>query len=157
MFNSNDYIKYQKRTLDPFFKGAIVSSNDEILYLNRLNHENFTYNACNEIILTVPVVFYIHKNSYLTEIINEKIDDLKAAGLIDYWISKYLDPKYLRLKETNHGPTKLNFKELLGAFQLFAFGVACSTFAFAVEICSSMRKVIQAFLKSCKRKYPYID
>lgn len=85
----------------------------------------------------MPVVFYIQKNSYLTEVLNEKIDDLKSAGLIDYWISKYLDPKYLKFEKSEQGPTKLNINELLGAFQLFAFGSVVATAAFATEHCFS--------------------
>lgn len=129
----SEYKNGQMKTLDSNFKGAFVSSYDEILHLNQLHHKNFTFNVCNEIILTVPVVFYIQKNSYLTEVINEKLDDLKSAGLIDYWISKYLDPKYLKVKKLERGPTKLSLKELLGAFQLFAFGTTVATATFAIE------------------------
>ena len=83
--------------------------------------------------MTVPVVFYLQKNSYLTEVLNEKVENLKSAGLIDYFISKYLDPKYLRLKKAEQRPKKLNLKELLGAFQLFVFGILSSAVVFVVE------------------------
>lgn len=106
-----------------------------MIYLNKLNQKNFTFNVCNEIIMTVPVVFYLHKNSFLTDILNEKIDDLKSSGLIDYWISKYLDPNYLHLKSSMQGPKILNFRELLGAFQLCSFGLFCATISFVIEHC----------------------
>jgi hypothetical protein len=113
---------------------AFVTSSDEILHFNKLNHNNFTFNVCNEYIMTVPVVFYLQKNSYLTEIINEKIGDLKSAGLIDHYISKYLDPKYLKVMIVEQGPRQLNFKELLGAFQLLGFGFLCSAVVMGIEL-----------------------
>jgi hypothetical protein len=111
-----------------------VSSTDEVLYLNKLNHKNFTYKVLKEKIINVPTVFYLKKGSYLTEIINEKINIFKSTGLIDYWIKKYLDPKYFKVKEGEKGPTKLVFKELLGTFQLYSVGIVLSTLAFIYEM-----------------------
>ena len=128
------YDELKLKLLDQYSKIALVTSNDEVIFSNKLNHKNFTFNVCNEIILTVPIVFYLQKNSYLTEIFNEKIDALKSAGLIDYWISKYLDPKYYKPKINERDPTKLKFRELLGAFQLLAFGAFCASLSFVFEI-----------------------
>ena len=93
-----------------------------------------SYNVLNEIVLTVPTVFYMRKNSHLTNIINQKIDDLLSNGLINYWISKYLDEKYLRLKAQDGGPDVLNLDELYGAFQLLVIGLICSFISFIVEV-----------------------
>jgi hypothetical protein len=120
--------------LNPYSKVAFVSTYDEIVYANKENYRNFTYNVCNEVIMTVPVVFYTKKNSYLTEVINEKIDQLKSAGLVDYFVSKYLDPKYLRVKRVEQGPRKLNLNELLIAFELFGVGVMSSLVILSIEL-----------------------
>jgi hypothetical protein len=129
-----DYYAPAKQTLDDYSKVAFVSSYDDVLYQNERNHKNFTYNVCNEVIMTIPTVFYLRKNSYLTEVINEKIDQLKSAGLIDYFISKYLDPKYLRVKRIEQGPRKLNVRELLVAFKLLVIGLLSSLVGFVYEI-----------------------
>lgn len=140
-FVPSDYDNIQMSTLNHSRK-ALVTSNDEVIHLNKLNQRNFTFNVLNEVIMTVPVVFYVQKDSYLSDIIDEKIFDLKSSGLIDYWISKYLDNKYLRVKKTDQGPRNLNFKELLGAFQLLGFGLACSGLSFVIEsICAKLRKI----------------
>lgn len=120
--------------MDQYSKTAVVSSFDEVVFLNKLNFKNFTYNACNEAIMTIPTVFYLRKHSYLTEIVNEKIDDLKSAGLIDYFISKYLDPKYLKVERAAEGPRKLNLRELLVAFQLLVYGLISGLVGFVIEI-----------------------
>lgn len=139
-FEPNDYVKIQESTLDSTFKGALVSSNDEIIYLNRLNYPNFTYTVCNEAILTVPVVFYLRHNSYVTEIFDKAIDNLKSAGLIDYWISHYIDGKYLRIKSNDRPHSKLSFQELLGTMQLFVIGMSFSVFTFLLEL--SLQKIL---------------
>lgn len=123
----------QLMTLNSQSRKAIVTSNDEVIHLNKRNQRNFTFNVLNEIIMTVPVVFYMQKDSYLTDIIDEKIFDLKQSGLIDYWISKYLDNKYLRVRKAEKGPTNLNIREISGAFQLWSFGVLCSCVACVIE------------------------
>jgi hypothetical protein len=131
MYNLEPFLM---KTLDPYSKSATVSSYDEVVFQNKQNHKNFTYNVCNEVIMTIPTVFYLRKNSYLTEVFNEKIDDLKSAGLIDYFISKYLDPKYLRVKRFEEGPRKLNLSELLVAFKLLAIGILSSLVGFVCEV-----------------------
>ena len=128
--NPSQYDKSIEETLNPKSKFAVVDSSDEVIYINKHNHKEITYNVLNEIVLTVPTVFYLKKNSYLTNAINEKIDDLLSAGLINYWISKYLDEKYLRLKVQE----VLNLDELYGAFQLLLFGLICSFVTFVVEV-----------------------
>lgn len=138
-FDADHFQEAQISTLNPNFRGAVVSSNDEIVHLNKLNYKNFSYTVCNEMILTVPVVFYLHKDSYLTEVFSEKIDDLKSAGLIDYWISKYVDSKYLNIDSKDKSRKKLNYQELSGAFQLFAVGLICSVIAFMIENLMSLR------------------
>lgn len=122
------------KTLDPSSKIAISSSYDDVVYRNKMNYKNFTFNVCNEVIQTIPTVFYLRKNSYLTEIFNEKIDNLKSAGLIEYFVKKYLDPKYLRVKRVEQGPRALNMRELLIAFRLFAYGIISALVVFLIEI-----------------------
>jgi hypothetical protein len=86
-FVPSDYDNIQMSTLNHYSRKALVTSNDEVIHLNKLNQRNFTFNVLNEVIMTVPVVFYVQKDSYLSDIIDEKIFDLKSSGLIDYWIS----------------------------------------------------------------------
>lgn len=130
---TNIYQTLHNNTLDPNYKGAVVSSNQEITHLNKMYHRHFAYTACNEPILGTPAVFYMQKNSYLTEVINEKIDELKSNGLISFWISQYLDPKYLHVKKEEGEPRKLSVSELMGTFQLFLFGILCATICFVSE------------------------
>lgn len=124
------YDEFRAKLQNPDNKIAVVDSSDEVMYNNKKSHRNFTFNVLNEAI----IVFYLQKNSYLTEIFNEKIDALKSVGLIDHWISKYLELKYLTLKREKKAAAKLSLKELFGAFQLLVFGAFCASLTFIVEI-----------------------
>lgn len=126
----DQFLNTTLETLNPDFKGAVVCSYDEYLYINKLNHRNFTFVVCNELIGTVPVVFYMQQKSYLTEAINEKIEHLKTAGLIEYWVSLHLVSDFVREQE----PRVLTIFKLSGAFQLLAIGIAFSLIFFTGEV-----------------------
>lgn len=80
------------------------------------------------------MAFYFPKNSFLTEAVNEKISILKAAGLIDFWISKHMDVKYVKVQEPTKEPTKLNFYQLSGIVCIWGFGCVSAFMVFIVEL-----------------------
>lgn len=120
-------------TLNPDRKVAVIASFDEIVHLNQVNLKNFTYNVCKEHILMAQVVMFLQKNSYLKEAFDEKIKLLKSNGLINFWISEYMNYHYLRISQPQKGPKKLTVIELLGGFQLWMFGLCSSILFFIFE------------------------
>lgn len=125
---------YRKRTLDSSFRGAVSSPLFEIVYMNKLNFKSFAFKTLRESLNNNFAVFYFQKNFYLLNAINEKIGILKAAGLVDYWISKDIDPSFLHIKQENLGPQKLNIEHLLGCFELLFLGITLGLIAFSLEI-----------------------
>lgn len=123
-------------TLDPEFKGAVCSSLDEIVYLNQRNYKNFTFRVSTEYLKTSPVAFFFRKNSYLIEAFNEKLSVLKAAGLVDFWISKFMDIKYIKLKEAAASPRTMKLDQLKGVFIMWLIGCCVGLIAFIFEISS---------------------
>ncbi|CAO1388058.1 unnamed protein product [Diamesa tonsa] len=121
---------YQKKTLDYRFKGCTCGPLSEVLYLNQQNYKNFTYKVLKEFLFTAQIVIYYTKNFYLKEEVNDKLLYMKASGLVDHWISKSMDMKYLNMKEPKHGPKKLNLQQLSGGFQVWLGGcfIGFSTF-----------------------------
>jgi hypothetical protein len=124
----------QKRTLDASFKGAVTSALDEVLYLNMQNHKRFTYRVLPEYLYSFNYVIYFQKNSPYLRAFNEKISLYKSAGLIDYWVSKYLNAAYLNMPEVAGEPKKLNIQQLRGGFQLWLMGCAVGFIIFAIEV-----------------------
>lgn len=56
-----------------------------LVYNNGRKDRNFTNIFCKEDLMTISMVAYLPKNSYLTEVVNEKIGIVHNAGLIDIW------------------------------------------------------------------------
>lgn len=155
--NSNNFIcrriiiknsetsSYQLKTLSPNFKGAVCSSLDEVVYMNQKNFKTFTFRISNEYLKTSPVAFYFPKNSFLVHPINEKLGILQSAGLIDFWIAKHMDLKYVKVSDPPVGARILNFHQLSGIFSVLCAGCVIAFLIFIVEVLSVRLKKIKIF------------
>jgi len=135
-----EQIKYQRMTTDPYFKGAVCSSLDEVLHLNAKNHRSFTLLTSNEVLKNSLVVFYFPKKSFLVEAFNHKMSQLKSAGLIDLWIAKYMEMKYLNIRHPSNGPQVIRLPQLSATFIIWLCGCLLSCLIFAAEV---MKKMFQ--------------
>ena len=122
--------------MDSNFNGVVGCSLDEVLYLNSLNYKTSTYKVCKEHLFTLQAVLLFQKNFYLVNAIDKTISELKAAGLVHFWISKYIDPKFLsNLKPVqDSGPKKLSVNHLLGGFEVWLCGLIAASVLFAYEL-----------------------
>lgn len=137
IIKNSETSSYQLKTLDPKFNGAVCSSLDEVVHLNQKNFKNFTFQISNEYLKTSSVVFLFPKNSFLVNVFNEKISILKAAGLIDFWISRHMDLKYVKMKEELSGPKTLKLLQLRGVFSIWIAGCTVALITFIVEYAQS--------------------
>ena len=120
--------------MDSAFKGAVFSFLDEVLYMNKINQHSFSYKLCKEPLFTVQIVFYYKKYFYLVESINSLFGRLKEAGLLEFWIRKYIDFKYMNMREPRTGPKIMNVYELMGVLEVWFMGIILSSFVFAMEL-----------------------
>lgn len=144
--NVSDIIKL--KTLDPKFKGTVASSLEQVIYINKLNNENYTLTICKEFMLTFQYGIYFHKNSFLKLEVNRKISEFKANGLINNWASYYMDMKFLNVKSPDKGPKKLNLPELRGGFEVWFIGLSLGIFIFAIEYISRTKLFYRCFIKN---------
>ena len=128
-----DYFKYRTKTFETSFKGAVTSDQMYVAYFNKLNYKNNTLKICKQNIYNPPLVFYFTKNFHLVEEFSLMTKYLKEAGLINKWLSKYLDKTFEDFKQPKHGPQKLSFNHLLGGFQIYLLGILISAFVFGFE------------------------
>lgn len=89
--------------------------------------------------MTIPSVIYETKNFYLADIINEQIEILKAAGLVNYWHMKRFDKRSVAMTVNNY-PTVIRFHQLAGSFQVLIFGLLLSLLALMVEFLNKKLK-----------------
>lgn len=83
--------------------------------------------------MTVPVVIYTRKDFFLVDAFNDKIDSIKAAGLVDRWHAQSFNSKLLNDKELEFHEA-LNLQHLSGCFQILIIGSILSAFVFLLEI-----------------------
>lgn len=119
-------------TLNPYFKGATVGPVSEVLYANQQNYENFTLRVLPEVLFSVPVAVFLPKNHFLVNEINSQISILNAAGLVDYWITKYL---HFKAREVSSSiPKKLNVGQLQGGLLMYLAGCGLGFLVFLIEL-----------------------
>lgn len=147
----DDYPRLQLQTLDASFKGGLVLALLEVIYLNQKNYKNHTFNVLKEYLLDVQIVNYCPKNFYLVEPMNGKIGILKASGLVQLWMERYIDRSYIKIKQQQSGLRVMKVQQLLGGFQILLIGSTIATFAFGIELsthaCKIARKKLADSLK----------
>lgn len=124
----------QKRIqFDPQFKGTIVRSLANVVHLNKNVTSGRPFTICKEVFITIPDVIYTRKNFYLLDALDEKIHNLKAAGLIELWHSQDLDEKFWSHKVS--GRVKpFTLQQLFGCFQILLAGYMMSVIVFLFEL-----------------------
>jgi hypothetical protein len=123
---------------DPTYKAAYGSSLSVALYHNE-KKKTLNFKICKEVFLTIPMVMYTVKDFYLLEAMNEKIENLKSAGLVNFWLSQDIDEKISKVKAVIY-PKVLTFVHLKGTFYILFIGFSVSFVVFVLELIS---------LKSC--------
>lgn len=121
------------QTLNPYFSGAAIGPLSETMFANQQNYKKFTFHILQEILFSVPIAMYFPKNFYLVQEINKKVGIIQSTGLIDYWISFYLNSAFMKF-QTSKSPKKLNLSHLSGGFLLWAGGCLLGMLFFISEL-----------------------
>lgn len=105
---------------------------------NVLNHNRiskYPWKVCKQELSVMSIVMFFTKNHPMKIVIDEKLQLLDSAGMIDYWIEKYANKmKYFNVKSESTGPRKLTLVHLLGVFNILFFGYTLALFIFTFEI-----------------------
>lgn len=140
--SQTEFIDYYKKLNDPNFKGALAASFDTFSDLNQLNYGNHTSKICQDCLFTYQYGIYFGLNSYLVLPFNYWINQLQANGMLNYWESQSMDPKYFKAIPAPKEPRKLNFQQLTGSFIILSAGLFAALLLFGVEIISIKYQLI---------------
>lgn len=148
----NELKEMMNKTLDTSFKGGLMITLSQVLYMNQVNYKHYLYKVCKvirteqrhlnllkcfhfqEYYTMAPVVIYFPKNSYLRENISRKLAIFESSGLIKFWASTHMDMKYLNFKFNYLGPKKLSLIHLSGTIQMLVGGLILAFSSFILEI-----------------------
>lgn len=124
---------YLEQLHDSDFKGSLAHGLTEVLYLfNQQPRFNDMF-VCKEVFMSVPIVIFTAKDSFLIDALNEKIGYLKSAGLIEYWHMNMLEKSKMEPKQSKI-PKVIRTRHLSGCFQVWIAGLALSTFILIFEV-----------------------
>ncbi|CRL04595.1 CLUMA_CG017663, isoform A [Clunio marinus] len=125
--------EYLLKTLDPYFKGGVCCTLDEVAAKNKQNRNNYTLRVLPEDIYLFKNGIYFRKNMPIVELFDKKISLFHSSGLINFWVSKYLDLSYAKISVTSETPKKLSIEQLEGIFLLWLYGLLTATTFLVLE------------------------
>lgn len=105
-------------------------------YLNQISPRNAQNMICKDVFMTIPVVAYAKRDFYLIDTINEKIELLTSAGLIDFWHYQTIRRELLNAKVVRT-PEVLTLNQMMGCFQILVIGWIFGFIAMLSEIISN--------------------
>lgn len=140
--NEKEFYMERVRT-DPSYKAAYGISLLELLYLNQLKMKDSRYKICKQVLLTVPVVIYTRKDFFLIDALGSKVEKMKAAGLVEFWLFRDVDKDFLNYKGKTP-PVVLTIARLTGCFQILLIGLTIASVVFVFEY-FSLLLVLQNF------------
>lgn len=121
---------YFQAMKNPYTRGGLAEPFDNIL---RLNNGTFYGQTIPDPLTKTTVVIYMQKNSFLTDKFSQKILDMQAAGLIEYWINLEGSIKANSIIQDDQ-PKVLTLKQLSAPFIISVAGLFISSITFIVEI-----------------------
>ena len=117
---------------NPQFKGSVIIPLERILVYNSDQTYNMTFNYLRgETFTTFSVVLYYRKNFFIAPAMNEVIQRLQSAGVIDYWHKHYYKITNVQNDEITRQP--LNINHLRGIFYIWTGGSAIALIIFVLE------------------------
>lgn len=117
---------------DPNFKAVFGQPLSITEYINQIGPRNHQYIVCKDDFMTIPIVAYAKKDFYLVDAINEIIESLTAAGLIDFWHYQNIQKDLLNMKVESY-PEILTLHQTIGCFQILFIGWILGFVVFLLE------------------------
>jgi hypothetical protein len=133
VISSNQTLYYMNKIgTDQSFKAAYGDSMSAIYYLIQNSTNTFDYAICKQVFLTISVVIYSRKDFFLLKALSDKIEDLKSAGLIDFWHKQDV-AQIASFNRVDSGPKILTLSQFSGGFYFWISGCVISFVSFVCE------------------------
>lgn len=134
---------------DPHFRGAFLSSEDHINYLNIENYGRFYYRRSREVVYYYYLCIYMHTPTPLRDEIDQNIINVAAFGLIQHWVSSYTKGSYIgeHNRNTNTDNKPIDNSHLLGAYQIYFAGILIASLVFLTKLVWMKIKVYFKMMK----------
>jgi hypothetical protein len=113
--------------------GGVLSSLEQVVYFNQVNHKKFIVDVCSETIFTFHYAMFLQKRSHLLHNFDLQIADFQTIGLINNLERKYVQMEFM-VEKQQAIPKALTMHQLVGSFQILLIGLGAAAIAFVGEI-----------------------
>ncbi|KAG5681330.1 hypothetical protein PVAND_010777 [Polypedilum vanderplanki] len=148
--NNDNELPFSK-PVDDNLHAAYLTTEDEIMYRNKKTHKQYVLKVCDERFTLIDIVMYYQKNFYLKKSIDQRISQLLSSGILHHWIEKYIEERFLNVKEVSE-LKQLTVHHLFGVFNILLIGLAIACISLIIEITISKVKVYNRAKKSIRKK-----
>lgn len=113
------------------WSGVFLTNDVTAHYFNYINKSSRLIQYTRDIVRLQNPVFYMRKNSFLTRMFNEKIEQCRESGLIEHWLAKYV---HKPMKTKHVEPNRLGIPNILAILQISAVMCVISFVVFLLEV-----------------------
>lgn len=138
--------RIRNKMTDPEFQGGLLSSLDQIVYFNAINHKNFTINVSSEKLSTFHYAIYFEKESPFVHNFDLEILEYRANGLINNFVDKFVQLRYMKRLNVRKAPKALCFSQVMGSFKILIFGLSLSSVVAVLELLSKRIQSLDIFV-----------
>ncbi|KAL7040767.1 hypothetical protein ACKWTF_000511 [Chironomus riparius] len=134
VINRSELSPLQRKLAHPdFSKGALLSSEEHVAWLNSILTPYSFLNYAKEVVSGFNLCIYTHIQSCLTQQINRNLMNVFNSGLINSWAKLFVDRSFL-IRKIDQYPRKLDLEKMSGAFKVLIIGLSMSILLFIFEI-----------------------
>uniref|UniRef100_A0A3F2ZEM7 Uncharacterized protein n=1 Tax=Phlebotomus papatasi TaxID=29031 RepID=A0A3F2ZEM7_PHLPP len=142
--NGSYYQEYRLQTLDHNFKGAVLTTELSVAYLNeRFASKNKYFRTTKDQVAQFYITIPMRKNSFLKVPFDKILWRYKESGLIDHWSMLFFNLRNVKLQSEQNGPQPLNIDQLSGIFVVFLVLIAFSCLIFIMEVISTKLRFVR--------------
>lgn len=127
--------------------GSVILTHDFILnYFNLLHFPHRRLSITKNRLFMTSSVYLFRKKSVLVEVFNQQLRLLRETGLLQHWISNYVDNRKIKLKPI--AQTHFHIENIFGILQICAVMYFISFVVFALEMIGAWYRQIKNVVDS---------
>lgn len=134
VIETSEVPEIRTKMTDPDFKGGYLSSLEQIIYFNIINHKNFTLNVCKEQLYTFQYSIYFQKHFAYVHYFDRELLNLATNGLINQFEDRYVQQNFLKSPPAQRLPKFLDMDNVMGSFWILILGLSIASIVAAFEI-----------------------
>ncbi|XP_053681685.1 uncharacterized protein LOC128732461 [Sabethes cyaneus] len=122
--------------------GAVLVLLDHIAYHNKVFPSDQFIQAAKDIICGFPLAIYYPKHTFLRDTIDQQIQQIVPAGLIQSWADTYGDYDFYHQRKGYSVVQALTVRQLIGVFQILTVLETVATLMFLLELLARRAKIV---------------